>query len=112
MNEPIAWLVATGAGMATLFCIYVLTRPLRNGFLKVWLRCVSMVVLLLPAPVPRFDAYYAPAFVVALFEAALQHNGDPTPALGLLAVGIATVSALVGGYSYWRHRSRRRAPCA
>ena len=108
MTEPIAWLIAIGAGMATLFCVYVLTRPMRNGFLKTWLRCATMVALLLPAPVPGYDSYYAPAFVVALFEAALQRDGEAGPALGLLAAGIATVTALVGGYFYWRRLSRSR----
>ena len=108
MTEPIAWLIATGAGMATLFCIYVLTRPMHTGFLKTWLRCVSMVALLLPAPVPGHGSYYAPAFVVALFEAALQSDGEPAPALGLLAAGIATVTALAGAYFYWRRLVRSR----
>lgn len=104
MTEPLAWLIAVGAGLGALFCVYVLTRPMRNGFLKPWLRCVAMVVLLVPAPVPGFDAYYAPAFVVALFEAVLQRDGQPGLALGLLLAGVVAVTVLVAGYFYWRHR--------
>ena len=108
MTEPLAWVVTVGAGLGTLFGIYVLTRPLRNGFLKTWLRCLSMVVLLLPAPVPGFDSYYAPAFLVVVFEAALQRDGEPALAAGLLVAGIVTATALVGGYFYLRRKWRPR----
>ncbi len=108
MTEPLAWLVAVGTGLVTLFGIYVLTRPLSSGFLKSWLRCLSMVVLLLPAPVPGFDSYYAPALVVVLFEAALQRDGEPAQAAGLLVVGIVTVTVLVSAYFYLRRRRGAR----
>ena len=105
---PFAWTVAVGAGLLMLVGIVVLTRPMRNGFLKSWLRWVAAVVLLWPAPVPRFDTHYAPAFVVVLFEALLQRNGEPLPAAALLASGIVGVTLVVGGYHYWRRRRRAR----
>ena len=108
MTEPIAWVAAIVAGAATLFGVYALTRPMRGGFLKLWLRAVTAVALLLPAPVPGFDAHYAPAFVVVLFEAALQRDGQPGVAAGLLVAGIATVTAIVGAYFYWRSRGQAR----
>ena len=108
MMEPFAWAVAAGAGLLTVAGICMLTRPMRSGFLKSWLRWVAAIVLLWPAPVPRFDAHYAPAFVVVLFEALLQRDGEPLPAAALLASGIVGATLVVGGYHYWRHRRRRR----
>ncbi len=106
MTEPVAWLVAAIAGLATLYGVIVLTRPLRSGFLKVWLRCMAAVLLLLPAPVPGFDAYYAPAFVVALFEATLQRDGQPASAMGLLLAVIVVVTVLVWLVFLLRRRGR------
>ena len=108
MTEPFAWLVTVCAGAAALFGIVVLTRPMQNGFLKSWLRCVAAVVLLLPAPVPGFDTYYAPAFVVVIFEAALQSDGQPALAASVLFAVIVAATVLVWGYFYWRHRRRAR----
>lgn len=109
MTEPFAWLVAVCAGAATLCGVVVLTRPMRNGFLKYWLRCMAAVLLFLPAPVPEFDTFFAPAFLVLVFEAALQRDGQPALAASLLFSGVVAVTALSGGYAYWRHRRRVRS---
>ena len=108
MTEPLAWLVAACAAVATLFGLWVLTRPMRSGFLKYWLRTVAAVLLLLPAPVPGFDTYYAPAILVAVFEAALQRDGQPALAASLVFAGVVAATVLVGGYCYWRGRRRAR----
>ena len=104
MTEPFAWSVAVLAGAATLFGVIVLTRPVRAGFPKCWLRSVAAVVLLLPAPVPQFENYYAPAFLVLVFEAALQREGAPGLAASLLFAGVVAATALSAGYFFWRRR--------
>ena len=109
MTEPVAWLVAACAALAALFGIVVLTRPLRSGFLRNWLRAVAAVLLFVPAPVPKFDPYYAPAFVVLVFEAALQRDGQPALAASILFAAVVAVTVLVGGYGFWRRR-RSRSP--
>lgn len=106
MTEPWAWLVAACAAAATLFGVAVLTRHMRNGFLKYWLRSLAAVLLLLPAPVPGFDTYYAPAFLVMVFEAALQRDGQPALAASLVFAGVVAATVLVAGYCYWRGRGR------
>lgn len=109
MGEFIAWLIAALAGAAALFGVIRFTRPWRGSFFKVWLRCLVPVLLLLPAPVPGFDGHYAPAFVVALFEAAFQRQGRPQLALGLLFVGILFAAALAFGQRLWQWVRGRRA---
>ena len=108
MTEPFAWLVAVCAGAAALFGVVVLTRTLRNGFPKYWLRSIAAVVLFLPAPVPQFDTYFAPAFLVLVFEAALQRDGQPALAASLLFSGVVAATVLSGAFSYWLHRRRAR----
>ena len=108
MTEPVAWLVAACAAAVALFGIVVLTGPMRGGFLKYWLRALAAVVLLMPAPVPKFEPYYAPAFVVVVFEAALQRNGQPALAASLLFGAIVAVTVLVGAYCFWKGRRQAR----
>ncbi len=104
MTEPYAWLVAIAAALVGLCGVFALTRPIRSGFLKSWLRGIAAVTLLLPAPVPGFESYYAPAFLVALFEALLQKEGRPALAAGLLLSGIVVVTVLLAAYYYRRRR--------
>ncbi len=60
----------------------------------------------MPAEGGGSESFYAPAFVVAFFEAFLQRGGDPRPALGVLGAGwtIAVLAVL-----WHRLRVRRRA---
>ncbi len=107
MTEPQAWLITLAAALVGLFGIIMLTRPIRRGFLRSWLRGVAALVLLLPAPVPGFESYFAPAFLVMLFEALLQRDGQPAWAASLLFSGIALFTLMLGGYHHWRRRRRR-----
>ena len=108
MTEPIGWSVALLAAAVALFGVVVLTRPLRNGFLKYWLRSVAAVVLFLPAPVPGFESHFAPAFLVLLFEATLQTDGEPARAASLLFAGTLAATVLSAGASFRRLRRRHR----
>ena len=108
MNEPVAWLVAIVAALIGLFGVFRLTRPLRPGFFRAWLRGVAAVLLLLPAPVPGFESYYAPALLVALFEALLQRDGQPALAAGLLLSGVLALTMVLGIYFFYRRRRQYR----
>lgn len=60
---------------------------------------VLSVMLLVPAPVPAYPEFLAPAFMVALFEWAFQDNGRPDVALRILGMGMIggiLISAGVG----------------
>jgi len=108
VTEPWAWLVTIAAGVVSLVGVWMLTRPLRSLFFKLWLRGVAAIGLLLPAPIPGFDAYYAPAFVVALFEAALKRDGQPASAIGLLIAGMVAATAFAAIWSRWQAKRRKK----
>ena len=55
MSEPIAWTAALIAAGLAFVGIWALTRPLRSRFLRIWLRALSLALMLTPAPVPNFE---------------------------------------------------------
>ena len=89
------WLVAIVAGIACLGFFFLLTRRVGNPLLRSLLRCLAMVWLLLPAPVPDYPGQFAPAFVVWMFEGVLQSNGDSDLAVRILLGGSVAVVVLV-----------------
>jgi hypothetical protein len=95
----IAWLVAVIAGLLGTVAMLALTRHLGNRWLRRTLSWLPPLLLLVPAEVPGFDGNYAPAFVVVIFEALFQVDGEPVAAarmlivtglLGLLMITIAS----------------------
>lgn len=106
MGELIAWAVAGLAALLTFVGVCALTRPLRPGFRRAWLRALSLPLMLTPAPVPGVPGYFAPAYMVALFEALFQIDGRPGQSLKLLLAAclLATVLACL-----WSWLRRRRA---
>ena len=48
MGYVVPWVVAIGAGFLALVGIYAITRPIPYLYLKTVLRCLAMVILLLP----------------------------------------------------------------
>ncbi len=89
------WLVAFVAGIGCLGFFFLLTRRVGNLLLRSLLRCLAMVWILLPAPVPDYPGIYAPAFVVLMFEGVLQSTGNPDLALRILLGGSAAGVVLV-----------------
>ena len=91
MDMLIAWGVVFLAGLATLACIFVLTRHIPSPWWRTLFRCFATVWLLIPAPIQVVPGYYAPAFIVALFEGLFRSGGNPVPALRLLVIASLVV---------------------
>ncbi len=107
MSESIAWTVALAAALLAFIGVWALTRGLGSRFLRIWLRALGLALMLTPAPVPNFDGHYAPAYIVAFFEAAFQLQGKPAQSLKLLLATclLATVLAAL-----WSWVGRRTGP--
>ena len=95
LNDSLAWTVAIGAGLLTFLCLVFLTRNLLSWWLKWVLRLLPPVALLLPASVPGQPGFYAPAFIVAPFEAFLQEEGDPAAASARLLLILGSLVGLI-----------------
>ena len=111
MSEPIAWSAALAAALLAFVGIWVLTRALSSRFLRIWLRALSLALMLTPAPVPNFEGYYAPACIVALFEAVFQLQGQPAQSLKLL-LATCLLATVVAALWSWLGPGRRRARAA
>jgi hypothetical protein len=82
----LAWVVAAAAGVAGTVCLLVLTRNMSSGWFRRTIRWMPLLLLLVPAAIPAYEGNYAPAFVVAVFEALFQSAGNPWPALKILII--------------------------
>jgi hypothetical protein len=97
-----AWFVYGGAALATFVAWYALCARIGSVTVRDVLRVVVFATLVTPAPVPGYDGHLAPAWLVALFEAFLQREGDPLPAATLLLIAIVGLLALVAAWRYFR----------
>lgn len=89
MEALIAWLIWGVAAGATIVGGIVLTRWVRPDWLRSSIRLLAIVTLIVPAPAGSVEGVVAPAWVVLLFEAFLQPEGDPGGALSALLLGWA-----------------------
>lgn len=95
MNYTLAWAIATVAALAGTMVLLVLTRSLGRGTFRNLLCLLPAVLMLVPAPVPGYAGYLAPAFVVAIFESAFVAEGQPRAALVILAVALVGATLAV-----------------
>ena len=110
-DDALAWMVVAGAGLLALGFWFLITRGIANRLLRSWLRCVAAALMLVPAPVPGYQGQFAPAYIVALFEAVFQEEGAPQQAFIILGAAIATVTVLLLLWALLRAR-RRPLPAA
>jgi hypothetical protein len=88
------------AGLAGLFGTLTMvfwTRHLSIGWLRRSLCVLPALLLLVPAGIPDFPGNYAPAFVVAIFEALFQVDGQPLAATRMLILALVVGLLIVVG---------------
>lgn len=106
MEYLTAWVIVGVAGLGALAGVFVLSRQIPWPLLRTIVRCLAAVFLLVPAPIGVLEGFYAPAFVVLVFEGLFRAGGSAEPALTMLGVaaGIAMV-LVIAGYVINRRRS-------
>ena len=92
-NYDLAWVVVVTFALLGAVGLYKLVPNMVPSF-KVPLVATVLVLFLLPAPVPRFEGEFAPAFIVFVFEYLFQIDGEPNFAGGVLLVGGAVTLVL------------------
>ncbi|MCC5885599.1 MAG: hypothetical protein JJT88_04110 [Gammaproteobacteria bacterium] len=107
MDYLIAWLVWGVAMLLVLAGGFWMTRWIRPLWLRDLLRFLAAATLLVPTGAGSFEGVYAPAWIVFLFEALLQTEGDPVPAMMMLTVAWALAIAAVIAAALFRHFRNR-----
>jgi hypothetical protein len=113
METPYVW-AWVAVGVSALVLLLALQRALRRWHAPLFKALAGwwlLLVLITPAQVPRHAEDFAPAFLVYLFEALLQREGNPAAAGRILAA--ASAGAIVLGLLTWlagRLRRRGAAP--
>ena len=104
-DYTLAWSIIGVMAFGGSLAMLMLLRPVKALWLKLALVSLVVAFLVLPAPVPAAPEVWAPAFVVAIFEAFFQIDGDPASATMVLSMGIPVVvvlAAIVG--LLWRRK--------
>ncbi len=110
MEYLTAWIIVGVAGMGALAGVFILSRQIPWPLLRTVVRCLAAVFLLVPAPIGVLEGFYAPAFVVLVFEGLIREGGSAEPALTMLGVAAFVALALVAaGYLINRRRTATSA---
>ena len=104
------WLLSGAMALLLLVAAQRALRGWGSTLMKTLLGWWLLVIVLVPAQIPRQTDDYAPAFVVFAFETLFQHNGAPAAAGRILLAGSALGLALgLVWYFIARGLSRRRS---
>ncbi len=98
----ISWvMLAAGSLMVGLAMYYWLRRQF-SEFHRVFFSAMLPLFLLVPAPLPNYEGFYAPAYIVYLFEAFFQIKGEPGLSGQILLISLASfiILCLAGRYFY------------
>jgi len=109
MNYAYVWIIVALAGLGTVAGVFVFSRSIKWIWLRTLLRCLALVLLLLPAGIQVIEGYYAPAFIVALFEGVFKSDGNPWPALQTLGAGSLLVIVVLTFVQFWKLYQNRTA---
>lgn len=98
------WALCVLATLVVILCGLRLTRSWRPLFLRDLIRALIIPTLLVPATAGSFEGFFAPAYIVLLFEAFLQQDGNPATALAALVIGWIAGLIVFAAVTFWRWR--------
>ena len=107
-GQWIAWLILLAACLGGAWSLNKTLQNFSNLLIKKLIICGMCAFFLTPAPVPGYPGAWAPAFVVALFEALFQIDGTPGSAALSLLAGVGVTLVLVRSVHAVQLRARTR----
>jgi len=105
------WVVMVVSGLGLLLALQRALRGWEAPLLKTLVGWWLLVIVLVPAQVPRHTDELAPALIVFSFETFFQRNGSAGPAGRILATA-SVIALALGLITYLVGRFRRRGAAA
>ena len=91
----IGWSILIGASFLLSLVAFFWSRSVLGFFSGFLLSTMVFVFLTIPAPIPNYQGYFAPAYVVFIFETFFQTKGSSTITGQLLILALVTASLLM-----------------
>ena len=96
----IGWSILIGASFLLSLVVFFWSRSVLGFFSSFLLSVMLFVFLIIPALIPNYQGYFAPAYVVFVFETFFQTKGSSTISgqVLILALGIVFILMVAGRY--------------
>ena len=91
----IGWSILICASLLLSLVVFFWSRLVFGFFSGFLLSTMVFVFLTIPAPIPNYQGYFAPAYVVFIFETFFQAKGSYTISGQVLILALVTASLLM-----------------
>lgn len=105
----IAWIVIVSGAIGGAAVLYWLLRNTSKPLIRNLILGVLVAFFVVPAPVPDYTDQLAPAFVVCVFEAFFQIDGEPGVSLRVLLIAMFGAFVVVSAGHYLASKRSQRA---
>ena len=103
----IGWSILTGASFLLSLVAFFWSRSVLGFFSSFLLSAMLFVFLIIPAPIPNYQGYFAPAYVVFVFETFFQTKGSSAISGQVLSLALGTVFILMVAGRYFSIKKKR-----
>ena len=97
----IGWSILIGASFLLSLVVFFWSRLVFGFFSGFLLSTLVLVFLTIPAPIPNYQGYFAPAYVVFIFETFFQTKGSSMISGQVLILALVTAFTLVVAGRYF-----------
>ena len=97
----IGWSILIGASFLLSLVAFFWSRSVLGFFSGFLLSTMVFVFLTIPAPIPNYQGYFAPAYVVFIFETFFQTKGSSTLSGQVLILALLTAFLLMMAGRYF-----------
>ena len=97
----IGWSILISASFLLSLVVFFWSRSVLGFFSGFLLSTMVFVFLIIPAPIPNYQGYFAPAYVVFIFETFFQTKGSSTFSGQVLILALVTAFILMMAGRYF-----------
>ena len=102
----IGWAVLIGASFLVSLMVFIWLRSMLGFFSRLLTGTLLFVSLTVPAPIPNFQGFFAPAYVVFIFETFFQIKGSSEMSAQVLILALVGAFILMMAVRYWSYKKK------